>query len=117
VPFKHPPELRAAAVDLVRSGVRPVDAAARLGVSGGAVYQWLGVSAPDLVSRPPPCFRCWGIPTSPPDPQAYTYLLGLYLGDGCLRRHANATYDLTISAKSPVVVYGLDGRRVIRVGL
>jgi hypothetical protein len=31
------------------------------------------------------------VPWAPPDPESYSYLLGLYLGDGCVVRHARTT--------------------------
>jgi hypothetical protein len=31
------------------------------------------------------------VPWTPPDPESYAYLFGLYLGDGCVVRHARTT--------------------------
>ncbi|OEJ31526.1 helix-turn-helix domain-containing protein [Streptomyces subrutilus] len=35
--------------------------------------------------------------TAPPDPAAYSYLLGLYLGDGCISPHPRGGYHLRIA--------------------
>lgn len=97
MPFTHPPELRRRAVELVRSGQRPVDVAAGLGVSWTAVYDWLHRSAPELVgARYRECFRCRPRAGPPPDGEAYGYLLGLYLGDGWLHVDQARTSSLRI---------------------
>ena len=104
MPFTHPTEVRQTAVELVRSGLRPVDAAARVGVSTSAVYSWLHADAPQLVSRPGPCFRCVPGTGTPPDQAAYAHLLGLYLGDGYVRRHrpiALQTWQLAVVEAHP----------------
>ena len=62
----------------------------RLGLmakSGGRTSSWSGRGAAN------PCFRCregWV------DEHAYAYLLGFYLGDGCLSLHPRGVYRLRI---------------------
>lgn len=55
----------------------------RLGISPSTLRAWR--NAPE---RPPvraaTCPRCEEIPAKPQPPDAYAYLLGLYLGDGCI---------------------------------
>lgn len=42
------------------------------------------------------CFRCSPLPLAPPDGPAYGYLLGLYLGDGCVSSLKRGVYSLRI---------------------
>jgi hypothetical protein len=59
-----------------------------LGVPRGTVTHWLyGQRARDHRTRPPEpsrCPRCAEIPGLPQDQESYSYLFGLYLGDGHL---------------------------------
>ena len=96
MPFLYPLEMRTAAVELVRSGKRPVDVAAELGVSWTSVYAWLHAVAPELVARPERCFRCGPTPSTPADPEAYAYVLGLYLGDGWIHRTRRGVWYLSV---------------------
>jgi hypothetical protein len=65
--------------------------AQKVGVSIGAVQKWrTGIRrASDRGS--PGCPRCDGDPLDEP---AYSYLLGLYLGDGCISRGSTRTKDV-----------------------
>lgn len=42
------------------------------------------------------CFRCSPQPLAPPDGAAYGYLLGLYVGDGCVSSLKRGVYSLRI---------------------
>lgn len=85
-PF-HSPVIRAEAVALLRSGARNADVARKLGVPKGTVGAWKHydrMRSGELPGRHrPPCPRC-----DPQDatlePRSYSYLFGLYLGDGCI---------------------------------
>lgn len=88
--FSYPRSVRAAAVDAVRAGRRPVQVAAELALSPTTVYAWLHADAPHLVRALQPCFRCSDGSRLPSDPALYAQLLGLYLGDGCLSRAPRA---------------------------
>ncbi|MGW3556987.1 hypothetical protein ACWDNT_06380 [Streptomyces sp. NPDC000963] len=44
-----------------------------------------------------PCPRCRPIPELPDDTAAYAYLLGLYLGDGCISDHPRGGHYLRIA--------------------
>lgn len=49
------------------------------------VWHWcVDRPEPAVIGSAVRCFRCRPQPESPPDPAAYAYLLGLYLGDGHL---------------------------------
>jgi hypothetical protein len=71
------------------------------GVSRSTIRDWRG-RPPDWpryrgsgqASRAPLCPRCYGRGV---DERAYMYLLGLYLGDGCLSRQPNGVYKLRIN--------------------
>ncbi|MFE9247491.1 IS630 transposase-related protein [Streptomyces sp. NPDC007088] len=43
------------------------------------------------------CCRCQSSPQEPADPAAYAYLLGLYLGDGCLSTGRRGVHTLRIA--------------------
>ncbi|RSS32390.1 transcriptional regulator [Streptomyces sp. WAC08241] len=44
-----------------------------------------------------PCSRCRPVPELPDDTAAYAYLLGLYLGDGCISDHPRGGHYLRIA--------------------
>ncbi|GAA2362821.1 helix-turn-helix domain-containing protein [Streptomyces carpaticus] len=85
----HDPLIRSRAVAFVRSGVTNADVARLLDVPPGTVSYWTHIdrtasgTAPGI--RPRPCPRCDGCDL---DEAAYSYLLGLYLGDGYIVQHA-----------------------------
>ncbi|WP_037889749.1 hypothetical protein [Streptomyces viridochromogenes] len=78
----HGTEVRQKAVTLLRNGARNADVARKINIPVGTVGYWKHA---DRAKRgecpgrlPPPCPRCDGVLNS----VAYSYLLGLYLGDG-----------------------------------
>ncbi|MCX4388439.1 transcriptional regulator [Micromonospora peucetia] len=81
----HPPEMRARARALRARGNDIRSVARALSLPYTTVWHW-------CVDRPEPlmtgtaarCFRCSPDVDYPTDPAAYSYLLGLYLGDGHL---------------------------------
>jgi hypothetical protein len=79
----HDLQTRTKAVALVRSGVTNAEVARRLSVPEGTVGYWVHMDRDKrgvLPGRPyRPCPRCDGRAL---DEAAYSYLLGLYLGDG-----------------------------------
>jgi len=93
----HPPHLRQRAKLMMALDVPFSDICRTLGLPKGTVGKWFyGERARRRRLKPPPetrCFRCASPPGEPADPAAYTYLLGLYLGDG----------HLVTSAKVPVL--------------
>ncbi|MFE3884217.1 transcriptional regulator [Streptomyces lydicus] len=56
----------------------------RTGISRYAIRSWQTRIEP--LSRATQCPRCEAVPRPPAATHAYAYLLGLYLGDGCLSR-------------------------------
>ncbi|GGO51323.1 hypothetical protein GCM10012287_33080 [Streptomyces daqingensis] len=65
------------------------------GISRWALRSWQNRLLPLRPERAE-CTRCAVPPEAPADAPAYAYLLGLYLGDGCVSRLAR-TYTLRIA--------------------
>lgn len=85
----HGTAVRQKALTLLRGGARNADVARRLGVPSGTVAYWLHVDRSKRGECPgkhdPECPRCDGRDL---DPAAYSYLLGLYLGDGHISQYS-----------------------------
>lgn len=66
------------------------------GISRATLRSWQRRIEP--LKRPTgcPCPRCDDIPRLPERPAAYAYLLGLYLGDGCISAHSKGVYYMRI---------------------
>ncbi|MFF7329300.1 helix-turn-helix domain-containing protein [Streptomyces sp. NPDC008150] len=79
----HGTPVRQRALTLLRDGIRNADVARLLSVPVGTVGYWKHTDRAARGECPgrhgPPCPRCDGRPL---DEAAYSYLLGLYLGDG-----------------------------------
>lgn len=76
--------MRMRALKLLATGLSVSEVSRRTGVSRAAIREWRDnpdVLKPKMHAR---CFRCADPPGEPPDRRAYAYLLGLYLGDGCI---------------------------------
>lgn len=90
------------ALELIRLGVNDCEIGRRLGIPRGTIRDWRvgleiesGGRTKDWTSRrSASCFRCDG---GYVDEQAYAYLLGMYLGDGCLSLHRRGVYRLRIA--------------------
>jgi hypothetical protein len=90
------------ALALIEAGINDCEVGRRLGIPRGTIRDWrVGVASGSggrtkfwSGQRPSPtCFRCnedWV------DEEAYAYLLGQYLGDGCLSLMAKQVYRLRI---------------------
>jgi hypothetical protein len=82
-------------------GLNRCEIARRTGIPRGTVRDWVAGRVPDF--DPPgraygsraTCPVCLGGPQTLPQ-TAYTYLLGLYLGDGCLSAYPRGVYRLRI---------------------
>ncbi|WP_433168562.1 transcriptional regulator [Kribbella sp. CA-247076] len=64
----------------------------RLGISRAALREWR-----DRGARESPAGRCPRCTDEPLEASAYSHLLGLYLGDGCLSKHKRDVYALRIA--------------------
>jgi hypothetical protein len=90
----HPKATVDKALQLSRQGLNDRQVAAIVGVSLGAVQKWrTGIRRHPDKERSY-CPRCHGAPLDGP---AYAYLLGLYLGDGCLTRGRRDVFALSIA--------------------
>lgn len=79
----HSREVRQSALALAEGGSSIAAVSRQLGVSRAAIRDWLRDPAAALAdSGTRRCFVCAGSPC--PEPTAYLYLLGQYLGDGYL---------------------------------
>ena len=85
-------------VDLAASGKSPLTIARETGIPRSTVRGWLDGRLPNgYADHDVACSRC-GAPQHRFDelPPAYVYLLGLYLGDGCISAHPRAVYKLRL---------------------
>jgi len=67
----------------------------KTGISRAAIRSWTTRIEPRARSGMP-CPRCQDVPRWPDGPAAYAYLLGLYLGDGCINAHRRGVYVLRV---------------------
>ncbi|NEB90763.1 helix-turn-helix domain-containing protein [Streptomyces bauhiniae] len=65
-----------------------------IGISRAAIRSWRIRSIP---LRTIDCPRCQAVPEPPRNPTAYAYLLGLYLGDGCVSPLQRGVHSLRIA--------------------
>ncbi|WP_212993096.1 transcriptional regulator [Actinoplanes auranticolor] len=93
----HPPHLRERATAMMAAGIPFGEVCKAVGLPRGTVAHWFhGERARRRLMHPPEpsrCPRCRPVPGLPQDQKSYSYLLGLYLGDG----------HLVTSAKVPVL--------------
>ncbi|MEY9861941.1 hypothetical protein ABH935_007584 [Catenulispora sp. GAS73] len=98
----HNPDIRARSIAMCRAGVPNAEIARSLDVPKGTVGSWKfddRTRNPDLYPKTraetPYCPRCDGAEL---DRTAYSYLLGLYLGDGCITKAPqHRVHTLTIA--------------------
>ncbi len=87
-------DTRRRAMSLVRGGHSLSAVSARTGVSRSTLRSWR--DRPEPADRDPRCARCDPGAVPPPVPD-YSYLLGLYLGDGCLSRAPRGGHVLRVA--------------------
>jgi hypothetical protein len=91
-------EVRQKALTLLRNGVRNADVARQLNIPAGTIGKWLHLDRSKRGEcpgrKPPKCPRC---DDRPLDHVAYAYLLGLYLGDGCISASRRDVHFLRIA--------------------
>jgi hypothetical protein len=83
-------------IGLVGAGLNDCELARRTGIPRGTIRQWRGGRTPKFGHRSGTCAVCSGTTGALPLP-AYTYLLGLYLGDGCLTPCPRDVFKLRIA--------------------
>jgi hypothetical protein len=88
----HPRATVDKALQLSQQGLIDRVVAQQVGVSIGAIQKWrTGIRRAPGTEHRGRCPRCDGDPV---DERAYSYLLGLYLGDGCISRGSTRTKDV-----------------------
>jgi hypothetical protein len=96
----HPPRTVSEAIRLSQSGLSDYEVARRLGIPRSTVQNWR-LSGPPQRRRPTRILL-----TRPLDDRAYSYVLGMYLGDGWLSHHGQTTTGLSfkLDARYPAIV-------------
>jgi hypothetical protein len=81
---------------LAAEGLNNFEIARRTGIPRGTIRVWRAGRLPNFERTPATCTVCAGNPLALPQ-VPYTYLLGLYLGDGSLAAHPRGVYRLRIT--------------------
>lgn len=105
----------AAALEMWRSGATSVAIASALGLPARTVQDWVRGGVPRSADAGL-CGRCLGRHDFDALPSDYVYLLGLYLGDGCLSQHPRDVYKLRIildAAYPGIVASALNAARAV----
>jgi hypothetical protein len=93
-----PRETIVRALRLNDHGASASEIARALGLPRATVRGWLAGRLPRHSREEDVCERCGGTPHAFDElPAQYAYLLGLYLGDGCLSAHPRGVYKLRIA--------------------
>jgi hypothetical protein len=96
LPRVHPADRVHAVLSLAGVGLNPCEIARRTGVPRSTIRGWIAHGPPGKRIEPS-CSRCgWDEHRYDELPHEYTYLLGLYLGDGCISAHRREVYRLRI---------------------
>ncbi|MFE5935136.1 transcriptional regulator [Streptomyces sp. NPDC056470] len=92
-------ETRKRALTLVADGHSLNSVSKQTGISRAALRAWKTrlEPLPRINGQAVPCVRCRPLPGMPDDTAAYSYLLGLYLGDGCISDHPRGGHHLRIA--------------------
>jgi hypothetical protein len=98
----HRPEDVTRALQLRRLGHSTAEVARRLQIPRGTVRDWVNGRVPAIAAAGSrACEGCGGLEHAFHElPRPYVYLLGLYLGDGCISDHRRSVYKLRISLDS-----------------
>ena len=105
--FVHRAETIRRALELSGSGSSATEVAKALGCSRSAVRAWVSGVTPRSAVERSSCSVCGGPEHRPADvAAAYVYLLGMYLGDGCVSTHPRGVHRLriTLDARYPGVI-------------
>ena len=98
----HPVDVVTQSLELAGHGLSTSEVARRVGVPRATVRDWLAGRVParyEAGGRG--CASCGGVHDLDSLPAAYVYLLGMYLGDGCLSEHPRG-YSKCVSRWTPV---------------
>ncbi|MEV7235481.1 transcriptional regulator [Streptomyces sp. NPDC051020] len=90
-------DTRKRALALLAQGFSQNSVSKQTGISRAAIRSWQTRIEPLDRNHASACPRCCGLPRDPENPAAYAYLLGLYLGDGCISSARRGVYFLRIA--------------------
>ena len=110
-------ELVDESLELAGEGLSTSEIARRIGVPRSTVRDWLAGRLPLTWHRrgvSGGCPRCGGVHDLDDLPSAYVYLLGMYLGDGCLSAHRRSVFKLRISLDARYPGIAQECERAIR---
>jgi hypothetical protein len=93
------PKEVATVLALAAEGLNNCEIARRTGIPRATISDWRLGRRPNFDRARGTCAVCRGEPSALPQ-APYTYLLGLYLGDGCLAAHPRGVYTLRVSCAS-----------------
>jgi Homeodomain-like domain len=97
----HSPERVHRALELAELGLNPTEISRLTGVHRRTVSDWVRHGPPRGRSGVDPSDSCpdcgWTAHAFEDLPPAYSYLLGLYLGDGCISAHPRGVFKLRIA--------------------
>jgi hypothetical protein len=103
----HSPRTVQAALQLRDVDLNATEISRELGIPRGTVRDWLAGKVPTVGAHDPrACVRCGREHELERLGQVYVYLLGLYLGDGCISAHARSVYRLriTLDVRYPEII-------------
>lgn len=102
-----------AASKLIEAGVNDCEIGRRLGIPRGTIRDWRVRGRSQVTSGCPLCDNVFL------DKAAYSYLLGIYLGDGCLSEHPRRVYKLRVACdvKYPGIINQVAAHIVIARGV
>jgi hypothetical protein len=103
----HPIDVATQSLELAGHGLSASEVARRVGVPRATVRDWLAGRVPARVpahygTTPGACGACGGVHDLDALPASYVYLLGMYLGDGCLSAHPRGVFKLLEELAMPV---------------
>ncbi|MFJ5722704.1 transcriptional regulator [Streptomyces sp. NPDC093149] len=90
-------DTRKRALALLAQGFSQNSVSKQTGISRAAIRSWRTRIEPLGRNHASGCPRCCDLPRDPENPAAYAYLLGLYLGDGCISSARRGVYFLRIA--------------------
>jgi hypothetical protein len=103
----HQANVVSTALDLASDGLSATEISARTRLPRRTIVDWIAGRVPRRPQADSLCRRCGAFHQSvEPVAETYVYLLGLYLGDGCISRHPRGVYKLriTLDAAYPGII-------------